>query len=179
MRGRKLDIGDLMAEERLESVVGRLLRTQGLTLSVAESCTGGLLGHRLTNVPGSSDYFVGGVVAYSYDAKERVLNVRHGTLYDYGAVSEQTALEMARGVRRLFLTDLGLSVTGIAGPGGGMPDKPVGLVYVALSARDREVCHRFVWDSDREGNKAHSAREALEMLVTYLRERASNRSVNQ
>jgi PncC family amidohydrolase len=159
-----------MPDEQLERVVGELLRSKGLTLSVAESCTGGLLGHRLTNVPGSSDYFMGGVVAYSYDAKERILNVRHDTLYDYGAVSEQTALEMARGVRRLFLTDVALSVTGIAGPGGGMPGKPVGLVYIALSARDREECREFVWDSNREGNKAHSAQAALEMLAAYLHE---------
>ncbi len=166
-----------MTDEQLESVAGELLRTQGLTLSVAESCTGGLLGHRLTNVPGSSDYFVGDVVAYSYEAKERVLNVRHSTLYDYGAVSEQTALEMARGARRLFLTDVALSVTGIAGPGGGMPDKPVGLTYIALSARDEEVCRRFVWESDRERNKAHSAQAALEMLVAYLRQRAGSRNL--
>jgi PncC family amidohydrolase len=159
-----------MVDEPLECVVGKLLRSQELTLSVAESCTGGLLGDRLTNVPGSSDYFIGGVVAYSYDAKERVLGVRHATLYDYGAVSEQTALEMARGARRLFGTDLALSVTGIAGPGGGMPDKPVGLVYIALSTRDLEVCRRFVWDGDRAGNKARSADAALEMLVNYLRE---------
>jgi PncC family amidohydrolase len=160
-----------MAEEKLESVVGELMRSQGLTLAVAESCTGGLLGHRLTNVPGSSDYFIGGVVAYSYDAKERVLGVRHNTLYDHGAVSEKTALEMARSARRLFATDVALSVTGIAGPGGGMPGKPVGLVYVALSTRDQEVCHRFVWESNREGNKAYSAQAALEILLAYLRER--------
>jgi nicotinamide-nucleotide amidase len=164
-----------MAEERLESVVGELLRSRGLTLSLAESCTGGLLGHRLTNVPGSSDYFVGGVVAYSYSAKERVVNVHHGTLYDHGAVSEQTALEMARGARRLFGTDVALSVTGIAGPGGGMPDKPVGLVYIALSTRDQEACHRFVWGGDREANKAHSAQAALELLVAYLCERSGDR----
>jgi PncC family amidohydrolase len=114
------------------------------------------------------------VVAYSYDAKERVLNVRHNTLYDYGAVSEQTALEMARGVRRLLHSDVALAVTGIAGPGGGTPDKPVGLVYIALSARDRETCLRFVWDSDREGNKAHSAQAALELLEAYLRERTGS-----
>ena len=160
-----------MDEEQLESVVGELLRSQGLTLAVAESCTGGLLGHRLTNVPGSSDYFIGGVVAYSYDAKEHVLGVQHSTLYEHGAVSEETALEMARRARRLFATDMALSVTGIAGPGGGMPDKPVGLAYVALSTRDHEVCHRFVWESDREGNKAYSAQAALEILLTYLRER--------
>ncbi len=163
-----------MAKERLESIVGELVRSQELTLSVAESCTGGLLGHRLTNVPGSSDYFVGGVVAYSYEAKERVLGVRHDTLYDYGAVSEQTALEMAQGARRLFGTHVALSVTGIAGPGGGMPDKPVGLVYIALSARDQEACHRFVWEGDREANKAHSALAALELLVAYLRERSGD-----
>ena len=158
-------------EEQLENVIGELLRSQGLTLSVAESCTGGLLGHRLTNVPGSSEYFIGGVVAYSYDAKERVLGVHHNTLYDHGAVSEKTALEMARSARRLFATDLALSVTGIAGPGGGMPDKPVGLVFIALSTRDQEACHRFVWESDRKGNKAYSAQAALEILLTYLSER--------
>ena len=160
-----------MADKPLESVVGDMLRSQGLTLSLAESCTGGLLGHRLTNVAGSSDYFVGGAVTYSYDAKERVLNVRHETLYDYGAVSEQTALEMARGARRLFHTDVALSVTGIAGPGGGMPGKPVGLTYIALSARDHEAYRRFVWAGDRAENKDLSADAALEMLVEYLRGR--------
>lgn len=163
-----------MTKERLERIVGELVRSQKLTLSVAESCTGGLLGHRLTNVPGSSDYFVGGVVAYSYDIKERVLGVRHDTLYDHGAVSKQTALEMARGARRLLGTDVALSVTGIAGPGGGMPGKPVGLVYIALSARDQETCHRFVWEGTREANKAHSAQAALELLVAYLRERSGD-----
>jgi PncC family amidohydrolase len=161
-----------MAEKPLESLVGELLRSQGLTLSLAESCTGGLLGHRLTNVAGSSDYFVGSAVTYSYDAKEWVLSVRHETLYDYGAVSEQTALEMARSARRLFHTDVALAVTGIAGPGGEMPGKPVGLTYIALSARDHEVCRRFVWDSDREGNKGLSVEAALEMLAEYLRGRA-------
>lgn len=164
-----------MAEERLESIVGELVRSQELTLSVAESCTGGLLGHRLTNAPGSSDYFIGGVVAYSYEAKERVLGVRHNTLYDHGAVSEQTALEMARGARRLFGTDLALSVTGIAGPGGGMPDKPVGLVYIAISTWDQEVCHQFLWEGDREENKADSAQAALGLLVECLREGAGDR----
>jgi PncC family amidohydrolase len=160
-----------MADEQLEHVLGELLREQKLSLSVAESCTGGLLGHRLTNVPGSSDYFSGGVVAYSYEAKERILHVRHDTLYHYGAVSEQTALEMARGARRLFLSDLAVSITGIAGPGGGMPDKPVGQVFIALSARNMEVCRRFIWDGDREDNKARSAEAALALLVDYVRGR--------
>lgn len=157
----------------LEEKVGKLFVEQGLTLALAESCTGGLIGHRVTNVPGSSGYFVGGVVAYAYDAKERVLGVRHSTLYDHGAVSEETAIELARGVRRLLMTDVALAVTGIAGPGGGMPEKPVGLVYIALSARDFERCERYVWPYDRAGNKAASADAALTLLLEYLEERST------
>lgn len=154
----------------LETRIGELLRRRKLTLATAESCTGGLVGHRLTSVPGSSDYYLGGVVAYSYDAKERVLGVRHDTLYDFGAVSAETALEMARGARRLLHTDLAVAVTGIAGPGGGTPDKPVGLVYIALSSRRQDVYRRFVWNEDRDGNKERSAQAALEMIVEYLEE---------
>lgn len=165
-----------MLEKRLENIVGELLQSQSLTLSVAESCTGGLLGHRLTDAPGSSNYFVGGVVAYSYQAKEQILGVRRDTLERFGAVSEQTALEMASGARRLFGSDLALAVTGIAGPGGGTPDKPVGLVYIALAASDRQVCQGYVWDGDRAGNKAYSARAALEILLDYLRQRTTERS---
>lgn len=156
------------SEPSLEERVGGLLVEQGLTLALAESCTGGLIGHRVTEVPGSSEYFMGGVVAYSYDAKERVLDVRHDTLYDHGAVSEPTALEMARGARRLLMADVALAVTGIAGPGGGTPEKPVGLVYVALSARDLERCQRHVWPHNRAGNKAATADAALTLLLAYL-----------
>jgi nicotinamide-nucleotide amidase len=154
--------------EALEVVVGKLLTDTKLTLSLAESCTGGLIGHRITDVPGSSDYFMGGVVAYSYDAKEKFLNVRHDTLYDFGAVSPETAVEMARGARRAFGTDVAISVTGIAGPGGGMPDKPVGLVYICLSTRSFERTAKFVWDKDRAGNKWDSSEAALTMLKDYL-----------
>jgi PncC family amidohydrolase len=154
--------------EKLEEAVGALLMEKKLTLALGESCTGGLIGHRLTNVSGSSEYFLGGVVAYAYDAKERLLDVKHNTLYEYGAVSPETAVEMARGARRALGADIGVSVTGIAGPGGGLPGKPVGLVYIALSARDAERVERFVWDSDREGNKAHSAEAALKILKEYL-----------
>jgi PncC family amidohydrolase len=157
--------------DTIEAVVGQLLRERGLTLAVAESCTGGLLSHRLTNVPGSSDYFLGGIVAYAYDVKERVLGVSHNTLYDYGAVSAETAREMALGVRRLLHADVSLAITGIAGPGGATPDKPVGLTYIALSARDTERCERFTWSGDRESNKAASAEAALRMLEEYLEER--------
>jgi PncC family amidohydrolase len=157
----------------LEERVGQRLSEQRLTLALAESCTGGLIGHHITNVPGSSEYFMGGVVAYAYDAKERVLGVHHHTLYDHGAVSEETALAMARGARRLLMTDVALSVTGIAGPGGGTPEKPVGLVYIALSARDAERCERYVWPHDRPGNKEASANAALTLLLEYLEGRST------
>jgi nicotinamide-nucleotide amidase len=154
--------------DTLEQIVGRMLAERKLTLAVAESCTGGLLGHRITNVAGSSEYFEGGVIAYSYDAKERLLSVHHDTLYEHGAVSPETALEMARGARKALGADIGLSITGIAGPGGGLPGKPVGLTFIGLSARNVERVERFVWESDREGNKVLSADAALEMLKEFL-----------
>ena len=154
--------------EKLEETVGRLLTEKKLTLGLGESCTGGLIGHRLTNVPGSSTYLLGGIIAYSYEAKERLLDVRHNTLYEHGAVSVETALEMAQGARRALGADIGIGVTGIAGPGGGLPEKPVGLVYIALSARNTERVERFVWPGDREQNKADSAEAALSILKAYL-----------
>lgn len=157
-----------MATQPLEFLLGQLLTERKLTIAVAESCTGGLICHRLTNVPGSSTYFLGGVVAYAYDAKEDLLGVQHNTLYDHGAVSEATAREMARGVRRALGADIGVAVTGIAGPGGGLPGKPVGLTWIALSARSVDRANNFVWDSDREGNKALSAEAVLKMAVEYL-----------
>ncbi len=157
-----------MAQPALEETVGQILRARCLTLGTAESCTGGLVGHRLTNVAGSSDYFLGSIVAYSYEAKERLLDVHHNTLYEHGAVSEETARAMAQGARRALGADIAVSVTGIAGPGGGMPGKPVGLTWVALSARDGERARSFVWDSDRAGNKAYSAEAALQLVLDYL-----------
>lgn len=152
----------------LEAQIGQMLAARKLTLAVAESCTGGLVGHRLTNVPGSSAYFLGGVIAYAYEAKERLLDVPHNTLYEHGAVSEETVRAMARGVRRALGADIGVAVTGIAGPGGGLPGKPVGLVWIALSARETEIAQHFVWDADRLGNKELSAEAALELVKAYL-----------
>lgn len=152
----------------LEVRIGELLVSKRLTLAVAESCTGGLVSHRITNVAGSSRYLEGGVVAYSYNAKERLLAVDHDTLYEHGAVSEATAHEMADNARRIFGTDVAVSITGIAGPGGGLPGKPVGLTYIALSARGVSRCMRYVWPHDREGNKAASAEAALLLLLEYL-----------
>lgn len=158
-------------ENSLEVIVGRLLEEGRTTLAVAESCTGGLVGHRLTNVPGSSAYYQGSITAYSNKVKELTLGVRPETICQHGAVSEPTAREMARGVRRVFRADVGLSVTGIAGPDGGMPGKPVGLVYIALSAADNEWVERCVWDGDRWENKERSAEAVLDLLRCYLERR--------
>ncbi len=155
--------------ESIETEIGRRLTERALTVAVAESCTGGLIGHRLTNVAGSSAYFLGGIIAYAYDAKEHLLGVRHNTLYEHGAVSEATVREMARGARQALRTDIGLAVTGIAGPGGGLPGKPVGTVWVGLSARDTELAQQFLWKGDRAGNKELSAQAALEILLAYLK----------
>ena len=155
-------------DEPLERTVGQSLRQRGLKLAVAESCTGGLIGHLITNVPGSSAYYLGSITAYAYDAKEALLGVRHNTLYTHGAVSRETALEMARGIRRVLQADIGLAVTGIAGPGGGTPEKPVGLVYISLVAPDGEWVERHVWTGSRLANKAASAEAALELVQQYL-----------
>jgi PncC family amidohydrolase len=161
--GRQQEMG-----EAIEMVLGQALRERGLTLAVAESCTGGLLGHRITDVPGSSEYFLGGVVAYAYEAKERLLGVEHNTLYEHGAVSRETALAMARGARSAFGADVGLSVTGIAGPGGGLPEKPVGLTWVAVSMREGEWAESYLFEGDRHANKAQSAESAMTLLLQTL-----------
>jgi PncC family amidohydrolase len=155
-------------EDALEVIVGRLLKQRGMTLAVAESCTGGLIGHRITDVPGSSAYYEGSVTSYSNNVKELILHVRHDTLCRYGAVCERTAQEMAEGVRRALNADIGLAVTGIAGPGGGTPEKPVGLVYVALVAPDGEWVEQCVWDGSRWENKDRSAEATLDLLRRYL-----------
>lgn len=157
--------------EDLAKRAGELLTERGLTLGLAESCTGGLIAHRITNISGSSNYFLGGAVTYSNQAKEKLLGVPHQTLLEYGAVSEETARAMARGARRLFSSDLALAVTGIAGPTGGTPEKPVGLVYIALATPDEERCERYIWKGDRLQNKAQSAQAALELLISYLESR--------
>lgn len=155
-------------DEPLEVVAGKLLRQQGLRLAVAESCTGGLVGHLITNVPGSSTYYMGSVTAYAYEAKVRLLGVRWETLEKYGAVSKETVLEMACGVRRALAADIGAAVSGIAGPGGGTPDKPVGLAWVGLSAAGVDEAWRFNWEGDRLYVKEQSAHAVLQRLVDYL-----------
>lgn len=150
--------------ETLSSAVGELLQKNKKTLSVAESCTGGLLGHLLTETPGSSRYFLGGVLAYHNKAKTDLLKVDPEILKKAGAVSEATAKQMAKGVRTRFGTDFGISITGIAGPGGGTKKKPVGLVYVALSARNRTICWKFLFFGLRSDIKMQAAKKALNRL---------------
>ena len=157
-----------MNEQSLEKRIGQILTERKLTVSAAESCTGGLILHRLTNVPGSSVYVMGGFVTYSNEAKMKFAHVSEQTLIDYGAVSEQTAIEMARGTRAAFGTDVAVSVTGIAGPGGGTESKPVGLTYIGLSTADGEKVVGYVWSGNREENKAQSAEAALQMVYEYL-----------
>ncbi|HEX8694533.1 MAG TPA: competence/damage-inducible protein A [Longimicrobium sp.] len=156
-------------DEGLEETVGRLLRERGLTLAVAESCTGGRIGDRVTDVPGSSGYFLLGVATYSNEAKEQVIGVSPGTLAEWGAVSTQTAEEMAQGVRRLAGADLGLSTTGIAGPGGGTPEKPVGTVCVAVAWEGGAWSRRFdLGDRGRDWIKGMTTQIALDRVRRWL-----------
>ena len=167
-----------MADPELRALAERLQAAcleSGLRVAFAESCTGGRVGDALTDVAGSSGYVAGGVVAYEDDAKEALLGVPRGTLAAHGAVSAQVALAMAEGARSRFATDLAVSVTGIAGPGGATAGKPVGLTYVALADADGATVRRFTWDGDREANKAASARAALELLLERATARTTDR----
>ncbi len=157
---------------------GDLLRRRQLSLAVAESCTGGALGDVITDVPGSSDYFLGGVIAYSYEAKERVLGVPRDLLAACGAVSAEVVTSMAEGARRLLQSDLAVGISGIAGPGGGMPGKPVGLVYIALATPEGTSWRRHVWSGDRRQNKQASVRAALEWVVEHLEGGSEASNVN-
>ncbi len=154
----------------LAKKIGESLVERNLLCATAESCTGGLVGHLITEIPGSSAYFAGGAIVYSYAAKERVLGVDRATLEREGAVSYAVAAQMAQGARRLYAVDVAVAVTGIAGPEGGLPHKPVGTVHVHLSAADgTERGERFLWHRDRSGNKLLSAEAALHMLGEYLK----------
>lgn len=154
----------------LAARVGEMLKGRGTTLVTAESCTGGLLGHLITEIAGSSAYYKGGVVSYSNELKEALLGVRHETLLAHGAVSEETAREMARGARRRLESDYALSITGIAGPSGGTPEKPVGLTYIGLATPAEVQVRRELWAGDRSENKRRSALAALELLYRHLTE---------
>ena len=159
------------ADQNLDEAVAELFRDRGLTLSLAESCSGGLIAKRITDIPGSSGYFLEGVVTYSNAAKMRLLGVPADLLERCGAVSPECAAAMATGVRLAAGSDLGLAVTGIAGPDGGSDKKPVGTVFIALAAPDGCRTERFQFSGNRDEVRIMTARTALEWLRRYLAER--------
>ena len=158
------------AEKRLLRTIASHLKAHNLFLATAESCTGGLLGHLITNLPGSSDYYLGGQIAYSNQAKRLWLNVPAEILDTYGAVSRETVLAMAHGIRTAFTGEvdfkkiIGLSISGIAGPAGGTPTKPVGTVWMAISTHIRERAYHFQFDGSRDAIKSQAALQALKIL---------------
>lgn len=156
-----------VTKKSLEKAIGDLLRKKGLTLSIAESCSGGLISDRITDVSGSSDYYEGGMITYSNESKMRYLGVPLSSILRYGAVSPQVAGKMAQGVRKAFGTTFGLSTTGIAGPTGGTKKKPVGLVFIGL-AKERKV---FVKKLNLKGNRREIKEKATEKALKYFYER--------
>jgi PncC family amidohydrolase len=156
-----------------EELLGLLLREKGLNIALAESCTGGLIASRITDIPGASEYFEAGVVVYSNQAKQRFLSVPEQSIQAYGAVSKEVAEKMAEGVRQATGTDIGLSVTGIAGPGGGSPEKPVGTVYLGLSAKEGTLVRKFQFTGTRTEIKEQTATEALKFVMALLEGRVA------
>jgi nicotinamide-nucleotide amidase len=151
-------------DEKLEKIIGELLYKKGSTLSMAESCTGGMIAHLITSIPGSSRYFTGSVVAYSNKIKEEILGVNKEIIESFGAVSEQVVREMAAGAMKLFGTDYSVATSGIAGPDGGTMEKPVGLVWIAVASRDRIIAEKFNFGNQRDTNIQKASLTALNML---------------
>ena len=157
-----------MIDEKLLNKVSQQLKQRNLTIATAESCTGGLIAHTLTNISGSSDYFDRGIVSYSNRAKTELLGVSERMLKEHGAVSEQAALAMAEGIRTKSKVDIGIATTGIAGPTGGTKEKPVGLVYIAISTSNKTEVKKFLFSGSRLQNKESTCNAALGMLLDYL-----------
>jgi PncC family amidohydrolase len=158
----------------LETQIGEILRQRGLTLALAESCTGGLVGNRITDVPGSSEYFMGGVVSYAYQAKADLLGVSWDTLNSKGAVSHEVVLEMARGAREVFHADIAVSISGIAGPSGGSVEKPVGTTWIGLDSPEGKWARVFQFSGERVKIKSLAAEAALQILWDYLQGNIEN-----
>jgi len=157
-------------KEQLEEVIGRMLRERGLTLGTAESCTGGYVAHRITSIPGSSAYFMGSAVTYTNELKMKLLHVKSETLEQHGAVSEQTVREMVRGALPLLDVDIAIAASGIAGPGGGTPEKPVGLVWIAVGNKDRVVTRKLLTGKDRLKNIHYTSVMAMDLLRQFVLE---------
>ncbi len=151
-----------------EEKIGEILKKRGLKIAVAESCTGGLVGSKITDVPGASSYFLGGVIAYSNEIKMNILGVKKETLEIFGAVSEECAREMVTGVSNLFKSDVAIATTGIAGPSGGSKDKPVGLVYIAIKIGEELEVRKYVFKGERTEIKEKIANRAIQDAITML-----------
>ncbi len=151
-----------------EKTIVRFFTTHQLTLAIAESCSGGLLSHRLTNIPGSSAFLKGGVVAYSNEIKTRLLKVPLSLLKNHGAVSEAVALKMAVSIRQIFKTDFGVAITGIAGPSGGSAQKSVGLTFIAVATKNKKACLRCQFKGNRLAIKRQATDRAMELLREFL-----------
>lgn len=154
--------------DEIEKTIGTILGKKRMTLGVVESATGGLISHRITNVAGSSDYYKGSITAYSNEIKNRVVGVKAETLEKHGSVSAQTAEELASGGRNVLKVDICIADTGIAGPGGATPGKPIGLFYIGLSHENTTFNRKHIFNGDRERNKKEAAEAALQILKEYL-----------
>jgi nicotinamide-nucleotide amidase len=154
--------------DEIEKTIGTILSNKRMTLGVIESATGGLISHRITNVAGSSDYYKGSITAYSNEIKNRIVGVKAETLEIYGSVSARTAEELASGGKRILEVDICIADTGIAGPGGATPDKPIGLFYIGLSHKNTTFNRKRIFTGDREQNKKEAAETALQILKEYL-----------
>jgi PncC family amidohydrolase len=152
----------------LEAQIGEILNQRRLKLALAESCTGGLVGSRITDIPGSSEYFVGGMISYSNEVKADLLGVSWETLSTKGAVSRETVIDMAKGACKVLKTDIALAISGVAGPGGGSVEKPVGTTWIGFAAPEGEWARVFQFPGDRMQNKSNAADAALQMLLDYL-----------
>jgi nicotinamide-nucleotide amidase len=152
----------------IEARIGRILRERRMRIAVAESCTGGHISNRITNIQGASDYFDMGFVTYSNDSKELYLFVPEEVIAEKGAVSSEVAKAMAEGLREATRADIALSVTGIAGPGGGTPEKPVGTVFVGLASKDGTFVNRFLFSGDRISIKEQTSEASLKLVLDYL-----------
>ena len=155
-------------DDRLETIIGNLLKKRSASLATAESCTDGYIAHLITSVPGSSDYYKGGVIAYSNEIKENELGVRKESLARHGAVSEEVVTEMADGVRRKYNAHYAVATSGIAGPGGGTPEKPVGTTWIAIASPGKTIAYRYLFGEGRDRNIRRTALQAMNLLRKEL-----------
>ena len=157
-------------EDSIEKQLGELLRNKEMTVATAESCTGGYIAHLITSVPGSSDYFKGSIVSYANEVKTNVLGVKEEDIREQGAVSETVVIQMAEGVKKQLQTDYAVATSGIAGPGGGTPEKPVGTVWIGVATPEKSIARKFTFSFTRERNIAKAAAKALEMLIEEIKQ---------